>query len=202
MCVLLRSGCCAIAAALLLSSLLHTSCCLSVPILISTTKKKESNVFCIHDGFCIFVSCMLPSFYRPCFPLIFRVSHAMRVHNSFVRQPFFWSCPLNRISVATLCIVDLSPFSCWRASFAVGFHGPWFFKQCFILLMCHLLLTTHLLLILLLYLLSMQCLPLMCHLFVILFGDSTGFEDSSCYDDTLKTRIWIIIFFSITLLLM
>ena len=43
---------------------------------------------------------------------------------------------------------------------------------------------------------------LMCHLFVIPFGDSTGFEDSSCYDDTLKTRIWIIIFFSITLLQM
>ena len=66
----------------------------------------------------------------------------------------------------------------------------------------HLLLTTHLLLILLLYLLLVRCLPLMCHLFVIPFGDSTGFEDSSCYDDTLKTRIWIIIFFSITLLQM
>ena len=130
MCVLLRSGCCAIAAALLLSSLLHTSCCLSVPILISTTTKKESNVFCIHDGFCIFVSCMLPRFYLPCFllcqpnPLIFYVSHVMRVHQTFVRQPFSGHCPLYRISVASLCIVDLSSFSCRRASFAVGFHGP------------------------------------------------------------------------------
>ena len=44
---------------------------------------------------------------------------------------FFGHCPLYRISVASLCIVDLSPFSCRRASFAVGFHGPWFFKQCF-----------------------------------------------------------------------
>lgn len=101
--------------------------------------------------------------------LLFRVSHAMRVHQTFVSAFFFWSwsflydfrglhgpcCFLQEFSGFFLC-----PFSCRQASYAAGYD----FVCNVSFLDVSSSFDTHLLLILALYLLLMWCLPLMRYL--------------------------------------